>query len=60
MRHYHAVGLLAERERDVLPKTDPAPVPVDLPTLEKLLGHRPTDVQRRFHRRMRAALAAAR
>lgn len=44
----------------LLPKTDPAPVPVDLPTLEKLLGRRLSAVQRRFHRRMRAALEAGR
>jgi DNA-binding transcriptional MerR regulator len=40
----------------LLPRVDPAPVPADLPMLEKLLGHRLTDAQRRFHRRMRAAL----
>jgi DNA-binding transcriptional MerR regulator len=44
----------------LLPKGEPPPVPVALPVLEKLLGHRLTEVQRRFHRRMRAALAAAR
>lgn len=45
---------------NVLPKIDPAPVPVDLRTLEKLLGRRLTEVQYRFHRRMRAAVDSAR
>lgn len=44
----------------VLPRANPAPVPVDVPTLEKLLGRRLTDAQRRFHRRMHAALGAIR
>jgi DNA-binding transcriptional MerR regulator len=44
----------------LLPRVDPPPVPVEVPVLEKLLGHRLTDAQRRFHRRMRDALDGAR
>lgn len=51
---------LARELLGVLPKPDrPAP-PVDLATLEKLLGHRLTDVQRRFQLTMRAAAEQAR
>jgi DNA-binding transcriptional MerR regulator len=40
----------------VLPTSAPRPVPVQLAVLEKLLGHRLSDAQRRFQQRMRAAL----
>jgi DNA-binding transcriptional MerR regulator len=42
----------------VLGPPAPARPPLELAVLEKLLGHRLTDVQRRFAQRMRAALAA--
>jgi len=44
----------------ILPRVDPPPVPIDLDVFEKLLGHRLTDVQRRFHRRLRAAMDGSR
>jgi len=50
--------LVSELTR-LLPRTGAAPPPVELSVLEKLLGHRLSDVQRRFYRRMRAAAGSA-